>query len=48
MRRFATGIFHRSAVFSPLHLGFAAVGHLFPSNQMAQTNHASTEKTVPQ
>jgi hypothetical protein len=28
--RCAAGIFHRSAVFQPPHLGFAAFGHLFP------------------
>jgi hypothetical protein len=25
----------------PPHLGFAAFGHLFPPNQMAQANHSS-------
>jgi hypothetical protein len=32
----------------PPHLGFAAFGHLFASNQMAQANHSSGEKNNKQ
>jgi hypothetical protein len=30
--------------FQPPHLGFAAFGHLFPSNQMAQANHTPAKQ----
>jgi hypothetical protein len=43
--RCAAGIFHRSAVSQPPHLGLAAFGHLRPPNQMAQANHSLGTKT---